>query len=405
MANSSTVQTGISTLVQDNISDIIVSELFIRQVLLYLLLRKNGDKQGVYKLGRPLVDGSPNTGVFVSGKGVPQPRSAEIFGAYEYKPPIMYKELVDYTTNITSIHDNDPSVEAWEDNQIESTIIRPSYRWTVKSTPVEVSQMNLRMMTRAVEGTERNAAQKAVGDVWTAHSTHALGQHCRSWEKEFAGGATPSTTTDAPASVTSNLWSKQYSIPSIIGSTSNNYAGVDRSVSTNKWWWPNVNSTSQSLNLREMLTWARMTAPIYAADGSTVATGLSSFGLFIDVLLMGNDLFPSALAQLDALKGQVFHQGGFPDFPAIGYNRQVGILDGSCAVINVPSWPAGAVGGLSLDTWFTSIHPDANFTASAPFKQNSIAGGHRSLASTIETMLMMGCVWPAGNAYWSSVTA
>jgi hypothetical protein len=218
VANSSTTQTGITTLVQDNIGDFIVSELFARQVILYLLMRKNGDKQGVRGLGRPMVDGAPNTGVFVSGKGIPAPRPAEINGAYEYKPPIQYQELTDWSAEITSIHDNDTQVENWEDNQIESTLIRPGWRWSINQTPIEVSTMNLRMTKNAIEGTERKVS-KAVGDIWAAHTKMALAQHCRQIQSRMIGSSTPSTTTDAPTSVTSTLWSRQYSIPSIIGST------------------------------------------------------------------------------------------------------------------------------------------------------------------------------------------
>jgi hypothetical protein len=394
VANSSTTQTGITTLVQDNIGDFIVSELFARQVILYLLMRKNGDKQGVRGLGRPMVDGAPNTGVFVSGKGIPAPRPAEINGAYEYKPPIQYQELTDWSAEITSIHDNDTQVENWEDNQIESTLIRPGWRWSINQTPIEVSTMNLRMTKNAIEGTERKVS-KAVGDIWAAHTKMALAQHCRQIQSRMIGSSTPSTTTDAPTSVTSTLWSRQYSIPSIIGSTSNNYAGIDRSLSANAFWRPNVNTTSQALNIRDMLNYARYSA----------TTPLSNYGLYVDALIMGNDLFPSALAQMDALKGQVFYQGGFPDFPTVGYNRQVAIVDGTVAIINEPTWPAGVVAGLSLDTWFTAIHPDANFTASDPERQNKLAGGHRSVAANIETQWMYGCVWPAGNVYWSTVTA
>ncbi len=286
---------------------------------------------------------------------------------------------------------------------METTLVKPSYRWSVKSTPIEVSQMTLRMTKAAVAGKERKVSA-ALGDLWLGHTDHALSQHCRSLNNEMVGGAVPSTSTDAPTSVTSDLWSKQYSIPSILG-TSNNYAGIDRALAANAWWRGAQNTTSQSLNLREMLTYARSTVPILGPGGATIGTGLNTFGLFLDVVVMGNDLWPSALSQADALKGQVYHQGGFPDHPEVGYNRQVIVIDGSVAVINEPNWPAGYVAGLSLDTWFAAIHPDANFTASEPEKQNRIAGGHRSIASTIETQYMFGTVWPAGNVLWTSVSA
>jgi hypothetical protein len=312
-------------------------------------------------------------------------------GALEFKPVIQFQELTDYSANIVNLHDVDPSVEDWENNQIESTLIRPSFRWSVKSNPIEVSEMNMRMTKAAAAGTERKAWQ-AVGEVWAAHTKMVLPQHCRAINSEITGASTPSTTTDAPSSVTADLWSKQYSIPSILHTT-NNYAGIDRSLSANSWWRTNRNTTSQALNLRDMLSYARYTA------------GLSNYGLFVDCLIMGNDLFPTALAQCDALKGQVIHSGGFPDYPEVGYNRQVAVLDGTVAIINEPNWPSGYVAGLSLDTWFAAVHPEANFKAGEPFRQSQIAGGHRSFASTIETQWMYGCVWPAGNVIWTSVTA
>lgn len=408
MADSSTVIGGVNasnsipTIVQDNIGDDVVSVLFPRFPLVYLLLRKDGDKQGVYGLGRPMVNGRPNTGIFVAGKAIQGPRKKDIMGALEYKPLIQYKELTDYTTNITSLHDNDPAVENWEDNQMESTLVRPSYRWSVKSTPIEVSLMNMRM-TRAAAANERES-WRAIGDMWLGHTKMALSQHVRGVSTEVIGSSTPSTTTDAPSSVTSDLWSKQYSIPSILG-TSNNYAGIDRSQTANAWFRGLQNTTSQALNIRDMLTYARSTAPVYGYNGVQIGTGLNTFGLFIDCLIMGNDLWPSALAQMDALKGQVFHQGGFPDYPEVGYNRQVAVVDGTVALINEPNWPAGYVAGLSLDTWFFAVHPEANFTATPPERQNKRVGGHRSYAATIETQWMYGSAFPQGNILWTSVTA
>lgn len=405
MANSSTLQTGIQTLIQDNIGDTVTSVLFPRFVLLYLLMKKNGTKQGVYGLGSPMVDGRPNTGIFVAGKEVQAPRKEEIMGALEFKPTIQFQELQDYTANITALHDNDTQVENWESNQMETTLVKPSWRWSVKQTPIEVSQMTLRMTRRSVEGKERKVSA-ALGDLWIAHTNHATSQHCRGISNEMLGvDRGGNATTGAPSSVTSDLWSQQYSVLKTTGTTTNNYAGIDRSLAANAWWRPPVNSTTQSLNLRDMLTWARSTAPILGPGGVTIGTGLNTFGLFVDCLIMGNDLWPSALAQADALKGQVIHQGGFPDYPEVGYNRQIIVLDGSVAVINEPSWPAGTVAGLSLDTWFVAIHPDANFTVSEPEKQNRTAGGHRSVAANIETQWLYGTVWPAGNPYWTSVTA
>lgn len=406
MSNSSTI-TGpstINTMIQDNIGDTITSELFPRFVLLWALLRKDGTKQGPIGLGRPMVNGRPNTGIFVAGKKVDAPRKETINGALEFKPLIQFQELTDYTSNITNLHDSDPSVENWENNQIEQTLIRPSYRWSIKSTPIEVSLMNMRMTKSAVGGKER-AAWQALGDMWMAQSDHALSQHCRGINTELVGSSTPSTTTDAPSSVTSDLWSRQYSLLSGIGSTSNNYAGIDRSLAANAWWRPGVNSTSQSLNIREMLNYARYTVPILAPGGSTLATGLNSLGLFIDLIIVGNDLFPSVLAQADALKGQVIHTGGFPDYPEVGYNRQAVVFDGSVTVMCEPNWPAGYAAGLSLETYFVAIHPDANFSVSEPFRQNQIAGGARSFAATIETQWMWGTTFPAGSIVWSALTA
>lgn len=406
MANSSTLQgpSTINCMIQDNIGDNITSVLFPRFVLLYLLLRKDGTKQGPLGLGRPMVNGRPNTGIFIAGKKVDAPRKQSIMGALEFKPLIQFQELQDYTANIVNLHDADPSVDNFADNQMESTLVRPSFRWSVKSTPIEVSLMNMRMTKAAVGGTER-AAWNALGDMWMAQSDQALSQHCRGINTELIGSSTPSTTTDAPSSVTSDLWSKQYSLLSAIGSTSNNYAGIDRSLAANAWWRPVVNSTSQSINIREMLNYARYTAPILAPGGSTLATGLNSLGLFIDVIIVGNDLFPSVIAQADALKGQVIHTGGFPDYPEVGYNRQMVVFDGSVTVVCEPNWPAGYACGLSLETYFVAIHPDANFTATDPFRQNQIAGGNRSMAATIETQWMWGTTFPQGSITWSALSA
>lgn len=404
MANSATVigPSTINTMVQDNIGDTITSVLFPRFVLLYLMFRKDGNKNGAKGLGRPTVNGQPNTGIVVAGRKVDMPEKEQVMGALEFKPLIQFKELGDYTANITALHDNDPSVEAWEDNQFESTLVRPSFRWTVKSTPIECSLMNMRMTKAAVGSTERKAWQ-AIGNIWMKQSDHALSQHCRSLNGELTGGTTPSTTTDAPASVTSDLWSKQYSIPSILG-TSNNYAGIDRSLAANAWWRGGANTTSQSLNLREMINYARYTVPVLAPGGATLQTGLNSLGLMPDVFIMGNDLFPAALAQAASLSGQIIHSGGFPDMPEFGYDRQAIIVDGNIVVINEPNWPTGTVCALSLDTFFIAIHPDANFTATEPFRQNQVAGGHRSFAATIETQYMYGCTFPAGNVMWTTVT-
>lgn len=372
---------------QDHLDDQLVNVNFPRLVLLYLLAAKDGDKTGIYGLGRPKVDGDKNSGILVTAAEHEKARKASIFGSLTFQPIIQYKNLPDNTTVITSLHGNNPQVDNWQDNTYPTTLYRPTFRWVTYSTPYSISVDELRFTRRAAGGNSTEGGWEAVGSLITAETTHRLNQHCQKLDGDWHTGTGPSNTD---ADYWDGAFGIQYSL-----ATDNTYGGVDRTISANSWWQGNYITASTPAVFRDLS---------YYANLSTSGPQLAKYGLAIDTYLVGGDLFIKALEEAEARGARVV-VNKLPSMGEFGIESSMVKIDDRFWVIHDPGMPANHVAGLNLATWLVAFHPEATFNISEPEDGRRLPGGPRQLYGTIETQVLGPvCLWPKANIYWTNVS-
>src|SRR5437016_3217658 len=101
MANTAAVRTKANTLFQSHLDDKLVNVNFKRMPFIAMLGIKNGDKQGIFDLGRPKAE-APSRGLVISGNPTTLARKAEIFGAFVFQPIIQAGTRPNPTVTATS---------------------------------------------------------------------------------------------------------------------------------------------------------------------------------------------------------------------------------------------------------------------------------------------------------------
>lgn len=180
-------------------------------------------------------------------------------------------------------------------------------------------------------------------------------------------------------------------IPYYVGTdpTTGTCAAVDRSLADNTFWRNRYNGTSQAVT---------ETAPSFSARGvedlfDMILESSPGGGDGVDVFFMS-----------DTVMGYVFKRMSNAIIYEPGGSGEVGLgkimIHGRPAV-HTKHCPAGRIYGLSLDTWYVAVHPNANFTPK-PFQQpwNQDA---RTALSLLQANVI--CENPRWNLVYSGIVA
>lgn len=384
MADSSEVRSGMQALLQDHLGNTVRQTLFNRMPLLYMLLGKDGDKKGVEGLGRPMVDGERNTGILISGVAAAKARKMAIMGATTYMPIVQTALPAEGDGKvISSFADNEPSRSAWENNLPSTYFKRPRFKWFTRADPYKFSVMEARFTTRAAKNEQE--AWKAISSLGEAEMKSVEGVHVNYINNRIWGAA----GTGSPSDEDADFWDNLHSIQSAL-KADNTYAGVDRSLAANSYWRGNYVTTSTQADFEALINYCNYDL------------ALANKGLGIDCIIVGNALFKKAKAEARVKSGTVILNGGIPDFGKFGFQRELVKIDNTW-IVNDPTCPSGHGAFLNLGTWTFAIHPDANFTVSAPSDQRKVEGGDRAWTGTVESTIMLACEWPAANAYFTTL--
>ncbi len=349
---------------------------------------RNGDKTGIFDLGRPK-DQTPSRGLLISGNANTMTRKAEVFGAFVFQPIVQNGTRPNPTVTASTALGNQPQVEDWASNQYFADLIRPEVRWVRYSTPFSISKDYMDFMRQKAGGTSTEGGWEAISGLQLAEITTRTAQHCKSIDDDIHTAAGPTN-----ASTTADYWDAPFSIKKALDTTST-YLGIDRTVDGNQFWQGNTITSATQLNIRAMVDYAN-----YTSGGPRLA----DYGLGIDTLIMAGDLYGKALREAEARGSRVVT----PDIPEIGkfgLKQYVAVVDERVWVVHDPTMPSGEVAGLNWQTWTVALHPSARFTVSGPDDQTKVVGGPRAMTGTIDTLIMGPfCDWPAGNLYWTSVS-
>jgi hypothetical protein len=380
MANSTSVRTGLPAVMQDHLSDVLIDNLVDQMPTLYAIMAKDGNKEP----GKSQGLGRPSSGAVFTGVPMPKVRRLEIVGTDKYLPIVATSLPSSSDSKWMGQYDTVPTVADWGNNSPTNALSRPVFKWAELATPILVGRKDLR---RTMAGGQNPAARKSVGDLWTFAAEQALKQHLTLWNNVLFG-----TASIAPTSVDDNCWDKPYSIAAALSST-NNYAGVDRTLSANTWWQGNTVSTATTANLIDMVDYANYTGP-----------GIAKKGRGIEFMVAPLALFPVFMAQARA-NNQLSVVDKIPELGNIGFRRPL-VRYNNTYVICDPTCPATYVYGLDLSTWTVAFSQAANFSVGKIVDLSETAEqGKDALKSTIRTEAIIACEAPSRNIVWNNVTA
>lgn len=389
MANLAGVRTRANSLFQSHLDDKLVNVNFKIMPFLVMLGLKNGDKTGIYDLGRPKAE-TPQRGLLISGNSNTKARKAEVFGAFVFQPLIQAGTRPNPTVTASSALGNQPKVENWGDNQFFEDSIRPEVRWVRYSTPFAVSKDYMDFMKSKAGGNSTEGGWEAVGSLQLAEITTRTAQHCKTIDDDIHTSTGPTN-----ASTTNDYWDAPYSIYQA-NRTDNTYLGIDRTVSGMEFWQGNLVTDATQLNLRSMVDYCNFTA-----GGPTLA----AYGLGLDSLVMGGDLYSKAIREAESRNKHIVHGADIPEVAKFGLKKYVAMVDDQVMIIHDPTMPANHVAGINWGTWTYALHPSARFSVNGPYDQTQIAGGARAMTGTIDTLIMGPfCDWPKANVYWNNVS-
>lgn len=385
---------GISALIQPNLSDRLVNTLFNIMPAFFFIFNRDGKKSGHLGLGRPRVKGQ-NGGIFVSGVKTAQAKRAQILSAMEYKPFVQKsKPAVTDGKTISSSADNSPVRTGWEGALTSSYFTRPSVKWCERADPYKVATKEIRHTTDSAPNEQ--SGWDGIISLFKAETESVLGVHEEWWNSRLWGTGLMddgTANTGAPTDDSADQWNNLYSFQKALDTTST-YCGVDRTVAGNAYWkGADTSSMPTVFDVEKIVNYANYDL------------GLSKKGLGIDLLLVDGTNFQKAKSEAKAKGHKLIYNGdNIPEFGRFGFQKELVLVDNTYVCYDAEC-PTGHICGLNLATWTVAIHPQANFRITEPFEQSKVEGGDRALAGEIDTQILMVCEDPAHNFYKTGVTS
>lgn len=379
MANSASIRTDLRSLMQDTLSENLVSTLFNTMPTLGFILSRNGDKDSFKGLG------VPRYGEVFSGMGLSKPQKKNIVNSDKYMPIIEVVAAAEADGKVLGMRDTMPVHSNWQTTSIGQAFTRPFVKWVERADPILVPKKEIR---RTARGGGSNASA-AVGDLFTAETKRRLASHLKWWNTQLW------SSSAAPSNEDAETWDNIHGFASALDND-NNYCGVDRSLSANSYWRSNRVTAARAASLEDLVNY------------SQYDLGIVDKGAPIQLLICGNSLFPTFKAEAKAKGGTVFYKD-IPDIGEFGFKREV-VKFNNTYVLCDPACPSKHKGDtknvvlvLNPDTWTTAFSPQANFTVDEPFDLSKTDGGKDAMKSNLRTELMLICEVPSLNVYFEDV--
>lgn len=401
MANGAKYRSGLATLMQDHLSDKVVNTLVNIMPLVYIMLARDGNKQGNITGGN--TTGMYGLGRFASGKiisGVPfsKPRREEILNSDTYEPIVQTLLPPASDGKVMGLRDTMPRRTNWTTVSPGQYFNRPYFKWVERADPLSVPKKELRRTKRKAKN--EASASLAVGDLMKVETESVLSTHLQWWNQHMWG--TDQTANGYPSNQDADTWDDIFSIRNALRSD-NEYGGVDRMIAANAYWRGGGGSGIVSAHMNPVLE--------DLINYANYQVGLFKKGVGVNLMLCGPSLFPVFAAEAKAKGGEVMLRG-LPEMQEVGYEKPV-IRFNNTYVLADPECPdklypgsiysQNAVAALNVDTWTFAISPDANFTVDDPFDQSRIPGNDDAITSNIRTEMIQACEAPGFNVWFDNV--
>lgn len=374
-------------MMQDHLSDRVVSLLVNIMPLVYFLINKDGNKET--RLGKPgsgsgfLNVGRFGVGAFFAGLPISSPKREKVLNSDKYMPDINWQLPPQSDGKVATMADTMPQRAAWTTSTTASRFKRPFFKWVERIDAIMVPKKDIRRTRRAAGGEEN--ANAAVGDLYKTEVESVLSTHLQWWNEEFWG---TNGHVGAPSDVDADVWDGLYKLENC-AHTTNVYGGLDRTVANNAFWKGNRDTTARPAVLQDII------------NDANFVKGLAKKGQGAELLICSMQNFPIFAAEA-AAKGGRIEYSGLPDMAEIGFKRPIIRLGNSYCIFD-PECPAQHVAVLNLTTWTVCINPDANFTVDEPFDLSKTDGGKDAIKSQIRTEMIVANEAPSLNAYYTAV--
>lgn len=391
MANSASIRTGLAGLMQDHLSNKVVSLLFNTMPLVYFLLAKDGQKKnnlaggttnGFYGLGRPA------TGSLFSGIPISKPRQETILNSDKYMPLVQVSAPAETDGKVMGMYSTVPTMSNWDTAGVTTQFTRPFFKWCEIADPILVANKDIQRTESAAPN--EKSANAAIGDLFKVQTEGVLSTHLQRWNQllwgTYAGSA--ASTSGAPSNVDAETWDGIYSLKSAF-KADNVYGGVDRSISANSWWRGNYDTTSRPAVLQDIINDAAYTK------------GIAKKGQGAELVICSMTSFPIFAAEAVAKGGQVVYNG-LPNMGEFGFTRPIIRFNNTYCIYD-PECPATELAVLNLGTFTVAISPKKNFAISKPFDLSQTEGGKDARQSMLRTELMIACEAPSLNVYYTNI--
>ncbi len=408
MADKAAVRSGLQTMMQDHLSEKATSTIVNIMPLLYILLYKDGNKQGninkagattgAYGLGRP------GSGALISRVPMNKARREEVLNSDKYMPMIQALLPAEGDGKVMGQRDTMPERSDWKNNSPATYFKRPFFKWVERVDPICVPKKDIRRVKKAASN--EKLASVAVGDLFKTETASVMTTQFKWWNKKFWGtdqtiGTDPSA--QGPSDLDADVWDCPFSMASMCTDGTNgaitNYGGVDRTSAANAYFRGKYVTTKQPAVLSDLSNYANYKLKC------------AFLGSSINLFMCGATLFPRFLDECRAKGGQICYDG-LPNMGEYGFEQPIGrfnntfvVFDPECPDVlhESGSYTKNAVLGINLDTITMAIQPESNFTVDEPFDNSKIPGGDDAITSNIRTEMIIAGEAPPLNCWFEDV--
>lgn len=357
----------------------------------YLLFGLTGGKADAFGLGAP----NTSTNVLVSKTKTANATKEQMFSAQvKYRPTIQYKKPNAADGSTIGQYSSMPVRTDGAAKTPASYFIQPEFAFHEHADPYEIPNDQLETIQTNETGGWPAEATLAIGSIMDAEIKSVEATHLEYWSDMLWGITSRGYTGPGyPSDQTSVKWDSLHSLQYSIGTTTNNYGGLDRTVTpTNDFWVPKTASTPKIV-FKDFVRTLNYNSSYRFAD----------VGAGVDIIAVDGAGFQQALNEVDGKTIRMV-QNGLPSMGDMGFKDDIVCINNKTYVVYDPRCPAGHIAALNSSTWTFAIHGKKNFKVSTPTDQTINKGGDDVTCGTVRTKMLWCCEEPAYNFYATGAT-
>lgn len=357
---------------------------------LYLLFGLTGSKSASFGLGAP----NTSSNVLVSKTKTAGAIKEQMFQSQvKYRPTIQYKKPNAADGKTIGQYSSMPVRTDGANKTPAGYFIQPEFAFHEHADPYEIPNDQIETIQTNETGGWPAEATLAIGSIMDAEVKSVEGTHLEYFADMFWGLNTGGYLgAGFPSDQTAVKWDSLHSLAYSVGTTTNNYGGLDRTVSANAFWVPST-ATTPKIVFKDFVRTLNYNSTYRFAD----------VGAGVDIIIVDGAGFQQALNEVDGKTIRVV-QGGLPAMGETGFKDDIVCVNSKTYIVYDPKCPSGAIAALNSETWTFAIAGNKNFKISTPKDQQDNKGGDDVTCGTMRTKMLFCCEEPRYNFYTTGAT-